>query len=553
MANLPDYVAMAKPNPLENRAPWWTNTAQTMAGVMLWVGFWNAIPMSGNGAAGLLSCGLGTAVVALILAAFLCHLLFYLIPGKLGMQTGLPLYIVGTSTYGVNGGFLMPGFLMGVLQFGWLAVNSWWAGILLTAPIKGCAATSEAVVENYPQMFFAISIIWAIAAAFVGLKGIKYVAKIATFFPLIPLTILIVMFAKTAGGLGDFDAAKIHNASAKATAATEEAAPTEVAPIATEATADEVAADPVVAENAPAEAPVEVAVATETAVAEAVPAENAPVENADAESSVASTTVSKKVDTPSLTTFGVFNLMFAYVLGFFATAGAAGCDMGTANRNSKDIQLGGLVGVFAATVFSGAMALAIYAGAYGSGIVEYGVPVVATTSLMDGIMGQTVGNVFNFLLAVAAFPAACFSALIAANSFKTTLPKVNPFISCGLGTLVAIILILTKVAGDCAAVFGAIGASFGPICGAIAADYLLSGCKWNGPRAGFNPAGWISWFFGFLVGAFPALQKWCACLPQNFAMPCPPLLAFVVGFALYFILASIGLQSKTLPMEADAK
>ena len=64
MANLPDYVAMAKPNPLSNRAPWWTNTAQTLAGVMLWVGFWNAIPMSGGGAAaGLLSCGLGTAII----------------------------------------------------------------------------------------------------------------------------------------------------------------------------------------------------------------------------------------------------------------------------------------------------------------------------------------------------------------------------------------------------------------------------------------------------------------------------------------------------------
>ncbi|MBQ4143433.1 MAG: hypothetical protein IJD43_08170 [Thermoguttaceae bacterium] len=550
MANLPDYVAMAKPNPLSNRAPWWTNTAQTLAGVMLWVGFWNAIPKSGNGAAaGLLSCGLGTAIAALVLAALLCHLLFYLIPGKLGMQTGHPLYIVGTSTYGVNGGFLMPGFLMGVLQFGWLAVNSWWAGILLTAPIMGCEASAEQVVKNYPAMFFGISIGWAVVAAFVGLKGIKYVAKIATFFPLIPLTILIVMFAKTAGGLGDFDASKIGVAAVAEPAAVE--APAETAPIASEATADEAAAEAVAVETAAPAEPAAEAVVVETAVAE--PAAEAAAENAVAETAPEAVSEAAVVEAPAapaapLTTLAIFNLMGAYVLGFFATAGAAGCDMGTASRDAKDVRWGGLVGVFAATVFSGTMALAIYAGAYGSGLVGYEVPVKETTTLMNAIMGDQMGNVFNFLLAVAAFPAACFSSMIAANSFKTTLPKVNPFISCGLGTLAAIILILTQVAGDCEAVFGTIGASFGPICGAIAADYFLSGCKWNGPRAGFNPAGWISWFFGFFVGAYPFFQWLCPLLPQV-AMPCPPLLAFLVGFGLYFILASVGLQSQTLEME----
>lgn len=565
MANLPDYVAMAKPNPLSNRAPWWTNTAQTLAGVMLWVGFWNAIPKSGNGAAaGLLSCGLGTAIAALVLAALLCHLLFYLIPGKLGMQTGHPLYIVGTSTYGVNGGFLMPGFLMGVLQFGWLAVNSWWAGILLTAPIMGCEASAEQVVKNYPAMFFGISIGWAVVAAFVGLKGIKYVAKIATFFPLIPLTILIVMFAKTAGGLGDFDASKIGVAAVAEPAAVEapaetapaetapaETAPAETAPIASEATADEAAAEAVAVETAAPAEPAAEAVVVETAVAE--PAAEAAAENAVAETAPEAVSEAAVVEAPAapavpLTTLAIFNLMGAYVLGFFATAGAAGCDMGTASRDAKDVRWGGLVGVFAATVFSGTMALAIYAGAYGSGLVGYEVPVKETTTLMNAIMGDQMGNVFNFLLAVAAFPAACFSSMIAANSFKTTLPKVNPFISCGLGTLAAIILILTQVAGDCEAVFGTIGASFGPICGAIAADYFLSGCKWNGPRAGFNPAGWISWFFGFFVGAYPFFQWLCPLLPQV-TMPCPPLLAFLVGFGLYFILASVGLQSQTLEME----
>ena len=98
------------------------------------------------------------------------------------------------------------------------------------------------------------------------------------------------------------------------------------------------------------------------------------------------------------------------------------------------------------------------------------------------------------------FPPACFSAFIAANSFKTTLPKVNPFVSVGIGTAVSALLAVTGLAGDVIGMFKLIGASFGPVCGAMAADYLLSGGKWAGPRAGFNLAGWISWAAGFLVG-----------------------------------------------------
>ena len=159
---------------------------------------------------------------------------------------------------------------------------------------------------------------------------------------------------------------------------------------------------------------------------------------------------------------------------------------------------------------------------------------------------EAVGKTLMTLLAVAAFPSACFATLIAANSFKTTLPKVNPLITCGLGTLGAVLLIVSTYAGQAGQVFSVIGASFGPICGAMVADYFLSGCKWNGPRAGFNPAGWLSWFFGFIVGAFnfaPAVYR------GGFDMPCPPLLAFVVGFVLYALFAKMGLESETLSMD----
>jgi cytosine permease len=144
---------------------------------------------------------------------------------------------------------------------------------------------------------------------------------------------------------------------------------------------------------------------------------------------------------------------------------------------------------------------------------------------------------------VAAFPPGCFSAFIAANSFKTTLPKVNPFISVGIGAAVSIILGVTGYAGKVIPVFVVIGASFGPICGAMMADYILSKGRWTGPRAGFNPAGWISWALGFVVGILPNL---------GVNLPAAPVLAFAVGLVVYFLCAKAGLQSPVVALPGPA-
>ncbi len=466
---LPGYVASAQPVPKENRIPWYSSTAQTYAGIMLWFVFWQDIPLGkgiapGSGyslfAGGMLSNGIGFAIAGVVISALLCHFLFYLVPGMLGLRTGLPLYIVGTSTYGVRGGFLMPGFLMGLLQFGWLGVNGYFASMLL-ATIAGQAI-------NGP-VHLGIGVLWVLAAAFVGLKGIQYVAKFATFLPIIPFVILLILLFGTISGLGSFDAAALTDASK------------------------------------------EVMVGEEQVAAEG-----------------------------ALSGMNIMFVLGTYIVGFFATAGAAGADFGMNNRSVKDVQLGGLFGIAGVTIFTGVLAVLIAAGAHGAG--KLGDPALLNvTQMMNSIVGEGTGKLFLLLLAISAFPSACFPALIAANSFKTTLPKVPPFISCGLGTLGAVALVLSTKAGDAAGIFGIIGASFGPICGAMAADYLLSGRKWAGPRAGFNLAGWLSWAAGFCVGInlIPGLAG---------NIPCPPMAAFIVGFVVYVVLALIGLQSRSLEM-----
>ncbi|MHB1033844.1 MAG: hypothetical protein ACYC35_02545 [Pirellulales bacterium] len=499
---LPAYVAAAKPVPQANRISWFKSTAQTYAGIMLWFVFWQDIPVGASlrgdigqyskFAGGMLSNGLVVAFAALILAALICHFLFYVVPGMLGMKTGLPLYIVGTSTYGVLGGFLMPGFLMGVLQFGWLAVNAFFSALLLCAPFgQGPGSAVHTIV----------TIVWAVAAGFMGLKGIQYVAKVATFLPVIPLAILLILFVSTVGGVGKFDAKALTEAGAK---------------VSVQKTDAEI---------------------TKEAKDKGIKAEEV---NKEKESLKAE---------PALPAWKVIAVLGAYIVGFFATAGAAGADFGMNNRDAKDVQMGGLVGIAGATIFAGGLALLIVAGAYGGG--QASGNVLRATGLMDGIVGEKTAAVFMYLLAIAAFPPACFSTFIAANSFKTTLPDVNPFVSCGIGTLAAIALAVSGWAGDAAGVFTIIGASFGPICGAMAADYLLAGCKWAGPRAGFNPAGWISWAVGFVVGAWdPIMAKLEPTLVDK--VPCPPVAAFIVGFVLYAVLAKAGLESKSLDMPQAA-
>jgi len=493
MASLPNYVAAAKPLPMDKRAAWYKTTAQTYAGIMLWFAFWQTMvwphrPGEAGTLGGRLAAGILPVLAGIVVAALICHFLFYLVPGLLGMKTGLPLYIVGTSTYGVQGGFVMPGFVMGLLQFCWLAFNAFFVSDMLCTYFDiGLGADGKVAVPG--AIHGVIAAVWAILAAFVGLKGIQYLARVATYLPLIPLVVLIVLFVKTAGGVGNFEPKQVIDAT-KAKAA-------------------------VAAEKAKAEG------------------EEAPEEPKE-----------------PLSGLTVFLLMVGGIVGFFATAGAAGTDIASSNRDEKDVQLGGLTGIALATVFSCGLAVLIVAGTYGAGLATgESQGELNPVKLMKCILGEDTGRVLAILLAISSFPPACFSAFIAANSFKTTLPKVNPFVSVGLGTIAASILAVMGWAGDATFVFDIIGASFGPVCGAMVADYLLSGGKWAGPRAGLNPAGWISWVFGAAVGAYNMVAPLVPALKElNFEVPVAPVAAFVVGFVLYFLLAKAGLQSRTLKM-----
>ena len=112
-------------------------------------------------------------------------------------------------------------------------------------------------------------------AAFVGLKGIQYVAKVATYLPLIPLVICS------------------SGSSPRRPAASAVSIPQKF-------------------------------IALHKAAMPAAPA--------------------------ALSVLGVLAAMLTYVVGFFATAGAAGVDFGMNSRDKRDVSMGGLVGIALAII-----------------------------------------------------------------------------------------------------------------------------------------------------------------------------------------------------------
>jgi cytosine permease len=429
---LPEYVRASVPNPPAHRQPWYKNTAPAYAGIFLWVAFYLQL------ADGTISrMGVGLAIVALVVAGLLCFGLYYYAPAMLGMRTGRPLYIVGTSTFGAVGGYLVPGLLMGLLQLGWFAVATYVSTDFI---MKGLQQSSR-------TLFTIVALAWAYGFAFVAIKGISYVARAAQFLNWVPLVMIIIVAIATIGGVPDFR-----------------------------------------------------------------PAVNDPARG--------------------------FATVLQIVIGFTAAAGAAGADFGMNNRDRPDIVRGGLVGITLAIVVAGALPLLSVAGMLGKGGTSY--------NYADAI--ASVGDlapIMFFLFAAASVVPTCFCAFIASNSFGTMLPRIPKSVSTLAGVTLGAALAITQLAQDLIGFFVIVGASFGPICGAMAADYLLAGKRWSGPRAGVNWAGYIAWALGFIVGILDRIPGVPAVLVA--ADHPAALYAFVVGFIVYWALAKVGLRPGVIP------
>ncbi|HKV46786.1 MAG TPA: cytosine permease [Candidatus Acidoferrales bacterium] len=440
MPNLPSYIAKATPNPQANRAPWYKNTAPSYAGIFLWVVFFQALADGPLQHATPLFC-----VGAIIVAGILSYALYYYAPAMFGMKTGYPLYVVGSSTFGTRGGYLMPGILMGLLQIGWFAVATFFATQYI---LEGLGKDPRAGT----LLFTVIAIIWGYGTGIVGAKGVQYVAKASLILTIIPALMVLYVFIKTAGGISSF----------------------------------------------------------------------------------------QPTDSNSMVSF---SLIVSAVIGFFATAGAAGADFGMNARNGSDVKLGGIFGVVIATIYAGALPLLSVAGANGMH--------PGTGFTYDKVIGSIGGfgaSAMFFLFAIASIVASCFCSFIAGNSFATMIPRVPRIGSSMVAVTIGIILAITGMASNLISVFSIVGASFGPICGAMLADYLLSRGRWTGPRQGINLAGYLAWAVGFVIGILPLIPALAARTGATHWDQIAPLYSMIAGFIVYMVIAKLGGQPKAVPV-----
>ena len=435
--NVPQYVHCSVPVPRASRVPWYKSTFPAYGGIFLWVGFYLKLAEPTISYASLSVCLWG-----LLVAGLLSFGLYYYVPAMLGMQTGHSLYVVGTSTFGTTGGYLIPGLMMGFLQIGWVAVIG---SISAHFIMSGLNQTSKG-------LFSLIVVVWIYSLGWVAVKGIHYVGQVAKFINWVPLFMILFVLWSNRAGIPHYE-----------------------------------------------------------------PQHHEPVMG--------------------------FLSVITIVIGFFASGGAAGADFGMNNANQRDVVLGGVFGIVLGTVVAGGVAILSVAGYLGR---NAGPPTYDYTAAIASV--GALAPVMFFLFASASLVPSCFSSFIASNSFNTMLPRIPRAVSTFAALTVSVLLAITGLADNLIGFFGIVAASFGPICGAMMADYLYAGRRWSGPRQGINWAGYIAWVVGFLVGV-PALVPG---LPAAVVKADNPscLYSFAVGFLIYLLLARLGVRPPVIATEA---
>lgn len=426
-SRLPTYISHSLPIPQNRRTPWYDNTFPTYAGAFLWVGFYLKLsePTLSN-------AGIGISLLGVFFAGLLCFGLYYYVPAMLGMQTGRPLYVVASSTFGTTGGYFIPGLLMGFVQIGWVAVIAAVAAHFIMAGLK---STSR-------ELQSAIIVIWLVCLGTVAAKGIHYLGRVAKIANWVPFIMILLVFWWNRDGMVHY--------------------------------------------HAPRQEPLT----------------------------------------------GFLNALLI-AIGFFATAGAAGADFGMHNRNRMDIVLGGVTGIVGGCTIAGGLSVLSVAGYLGrtpgADNYDYSAAIASVGPL---------ASVMFFLFAAASILPTCFSSFIAANSFSTMWPRISRGVAAFVAVSVSGVLALTGAADNLVGFFSIVAASFGPICGAMMADYLLEGRRWSGPRIGTNWAGCFAWLAGFLVG----IPQHIYGIPTSWVKADNPseLYSFATGFLVYILLAKMG-------------
>jgi cytosine permease len=143
-------------------------------------------------------------------------------------------------------------------------------------------------------------------------------------------------------------------------------------------------------------------------------------------------------------------------IGYFASGGAAGADVGMNSRDRLEITLGGLTSVAGGAFIAGGLSILCVAGYMGA---NRGATNFDFSAAISGV--GALAPIMFFLFAAASMVPTCFSSFIVSNSFTTMLPMIPRGISTFIAVAISGILAITGVANDLVGFFSVVENSKG--------------------------------------------------------------------------------------------
>ena len=165
-------------------------------------------------------------------------------------------------------------------------------------------------------------------------------------------------------------------------------------------------------------------------------------------------------------------------------------------------------------------------------------------SVMIGGFDRRLGSAMLLTFGLASMAPAVYGAFVFGTRFATIGPRVSKLTWTMIGASAAWLLIVGGWSDRTETFFGALGAAFAPVAGAMAADFAIRRGRWPGPRRGINPAGLLAWALGLAVGLIADRRPNALGSDRLARFQPASLAAFGVAFAAYALLTLLRLESK---------
>ncbi len=203
----PPSVRAAMASPALERKGWQKSLGPSLIGLFLWIGFFDQIPRETVGRSGLAWPVLGSAV-----GGILGYLLLFRVPTLWTYRTGRPLAVVFTSTFGIRGATMVPGWLIIAIQVVWIAIATHYASTLTLRGLELLGLLDPSYHHNivvgrvqFPSgLFMVTAFFFGLAATMAGRYLVRVITALMAVYPIIIAVLLGITAALAIKGLPDY-------------------------------------------------------------------------------------------------------------------------------------------------------------------------------------------------------------------------------------------------------------------------------------------------------------------------------------------------------------